>query len=48
MGRFCVDRHKMAINLGFVDTHAGRVPLKELWEQKWHRTFAPNPLISVP
>jgi prepilin-type N-terminal cleavage/methylation domain-containing protein len=48
MGRFCIDRHKMAINLGFVDTHAARVPLKELWEQKWHRTFVPNPLVSLP
>ena len=48
MGRFCVDRHKMAINLGFVDTHAERVSLKYLWAQKWHRTFAPNPNVSLP
>jgi len=48
MGRFCVDRHKMAINLGYVDTHAARVPLQELWSQRWHRTFAPNPTVTLP
>ncbi|MBM4027760.1 MAG: type II secretion system protein [Planctomycetes bacterium] len=48
MGRFCIDRHRMAINLGFVDTHAERVPLKELWAQKWHRGFVPNPEITLP
>jgi len=48
MGRFCVDRHKMAINIGFVDTRVERVPLKDLWIQKWHRTFAPNPNVSLP
>jgi len=48
MGRFCLDRHKMAINLGFADSHVERVPLKELWLHKWHRTFAPNPAVVVP
>ena len=48
MGRFCVDRHKMAINLGFADTHVERVPLNELWLQRWHRTFVPNPAVSMP
>ena len=48
MGRFCIDRHNGAINLGFVDTHVDRVPLKELWTLKWHRRFIPNPDISLP
>ena len=48
MGRFCVDRHKMAINVGFVDTHTERVPLKDLWTLKWHRSFAPNSTVSIP
>ena len=48
MGRFCVDRHREAINLGFVDSRVDRVPLKELWLLKWHRTFAPNPDIVLP
>jgi prepilin-type N-terminal cleavage/methylation domain-containing protein len=47
MGRFCVDRHRTAINLGYVDTHVARVPLEELWTQKWHRTFAPGPPVSL-
>ncbi len=48
MGRFCIDRHKDAINLGFVDTHVDRVPLKELWSLKWHRRFISNTDISFP
>ena len=46
MGRFCIDRHKNAINIGFVDTHAERVPLKDLWLKKWHRNFKPTAEIS--
>jgi len=48
MGRFCVDRHREAINLGFVDSRVDRVPLRELWLQKWHRAFIPNPDIDLP
>jgi len=48
MGRFCVDRHKKAINVGFVDTHVDRVPLKELWTLSWHQHFIPNPDVTIP
>ena len=48
MGRFCVDRHKIAINVGFVDTRVDRVPLRELWTLQWHHHFTPNPDISIP
>ncbi len=48
MGRFCIDRHKMAVNLGFVDSRVERVPLKELWIQKWHRHFIGNSDVSIP
>ena len=48
MGCFCVDRHKKAINVGFVDSHTGRVPLEELWALKWHKHFRPNYDISIP
>ena len=48
MGRFCVDRHRQSINLGFVDSRVDRVPLNELWLQKWHQTFTPNPDITLP
>ena len=48
MARFCIDRHKKATNIGFVDTHVERVPLEELWTLKWHRRFKPNYDVSIP
>ncbi|MBW7992625.1 MAG: type II secretion system protein [Planctomycetes bacterium] len=48
MGRFCVDRHKKATNIGFVDSHVERVYLQELWTQKWHQKFKPNDNVSIP
>ena len=48
MGRFCVDRHKTAINVGFVDSRVERVYLEELWTLKWHQHFEPNRDISLP
>ncbi|UCG59979.1 MAG: type II secretion system protein [Phycisphaerales bacterium] len=48
MGRFCVDRHKRAINVGFVDSRVDRVPLEELWTLKWHQNFIPNPDVAIP
>jgi len=39
VGRYCLDRHNMAINMGFVDGHVEGVPLEELWKLKWHRGF---------
>ena len=47
MGRFCIDRHQNAINIGFVDTHVKRVPLKDLWQQKWHKDFKPTSEIKT-
>jgi prepilin-type N-terminal cleavage/methylation domain-containing protein/prepilin-type processing-associated H-X9-DG protein len=48
MGRFCVDRHKKATNIGYVDSHVERVRLHELWTLKWHRRFLPNYDVSIP
>jgi len=48
MGRFCVDRHNKAINIGFVDSRAERVSLEELWILKWHQRFKPNNDVSIP
>ena len=48
MGRFCVDRHKKATNIGFVDSHVDRIYLKSLWALKWHQKFMPNDDISIP
>ncbi|HUU20403.1 MAG TPA: type II secretion system protein [Sedimentisphaerales bacterium] len=48
MGRFCIDRHKKAINIGFVDSSVERVYLEELWTLKWHQHFRPNYDVSMP
>jgi len=48
MGRFCIDRHKKAINIGFVDSRVERVTLEELWALKWHQHFKPNSDVSIP
>ncbi len=37
--RFCVNRHRGAVNGLFVDFSVRRVGLKELWKLKWHRSF---------
>jgi len=42
MGRFCIDRHDMAINVAFLDGNARTTPLHELWQLRWHRTFVPG------
>lgn len=42
MTRFCLDRHKGAINMTFMDGSVRRVDLKELWRLKWHRSFNTN------
>ena len=48
MGRFCVDRHKKATNIGFVDSRVERVRLEELWILKWHQRFKPSSDVSIP
>jgi prepilin-type N-terminal cleavage/methylation domain-containing protein len=47
MGRFCIDRHKKAVNIGFTDTSVERVYLEDLWTLKWHRRFESNPEVSI-
>ena len=39
MGRYCIDRHDMAINVGMLDASASRVPLGDLWGLKWSKNF---------
>lgn len=48
MGRFALDRHRGGINVGFVDGHAARVPVKGLWSLNWHRDFEPNYSVKLP
>ncbi len=45
MGRFCIDRHDMAINVSFVDGHVDKVPLGELWTLMWHKGFSPSTVV---
>jgi prepilin-type N-terminal cleavage/methylation domain-containing protein/prepilin-type processing-associated H-X9-DG protein len=39
LGRICIDRHNMAVNVSFVDGHVGKVPLSKLWSLNWNRKF---------
>ena len=47
MGRFCIDRHRHAINMAFVDGHVSRVELQDLWTLRWHRQSQPKD-VKVP
>jgi prepilin-type N-terminal cleavage/methylation domain-containing protein/prepilin-type processing-associated H-X9-DG protein len=44
----CMARHGRAINVVFLDGHARRVPLEELWQLKWHRQFVPTRVTLPP
>ena len=39
IGRYCIDRHRKKTCCVFLDGHARKVALKELWTLKWHRSF---------
>lgn len=43
MGRVCIDRHNLAINIAYANGAAGAVPLGDLWTQNWHSNFEPYP-----
>jgi prepilin-type N-terminal cleavage/methylation domain-containing protein/prepilin-type processing-associated H-X9-DG protein len=42
MDRFCIDRHRGAINGLFLDFSVREIGLKELWRLKWHREYDTN------
>jgi prepilin-type N-terminal cleavage/methylation domain-containing protein len=44
---FCIDRHRMAINVDFLDGHAERVALPDLWRLRWNNDFKPRD-VEVP
>lgn len=46
--RIVLDRHSLAINIVFRDTHAERVPLKRLATYEWHRGFERVAEITLP
>jgi len=39
MRPFCISRHGRGINVAFLDGHAKRVPLEELWKLQWNREW---------
>ncbi len=39
LGRFCINRHRLATNLGYADGHAQRVLLKRLTDQRWSNLY---------
>jgi prepilin-type processing-associated H-X9-DG protein len=47
IGRFCIARHGMAVNVGFVDGHASTVQLPDLWRLPWHKQWN-TMLINFP
>jgi prepilin-type processing-associated H-X9-DG protein len=42
---FCLDRHERAVNLVFLDGHAERVPLAQLWKLKWNNHFVARDVV---
>lgn len=42
---YCLDRHSRAVNAVFVDGHAERVPLADLWKLKWNNSFTPRDVV---
>lgn len=48
MRRFTVDRHRQAINAGFVDGHAEKVDIVKLWTLQWNNDFATRTDIVLP
>lgn len=42
LGRFCIDRHNMAVNIGFIDGSVNKLKLGNLWGLKWNKLYAPT------
>lgn len=47
MGRFCIDRHSLAINVSFQGGNVEKVPLSGLWKMMWHKGFVPRE-VEIP
>lgn len=45
MAHFCIDRHFHAINVAFLDGHAERVTLEDLWKLRWNNLFRPTQVV---
>jgi prepilin-type processing-associated H-X9-DG protein len=42
---YCINRHQMAVNIVFLDGHAERVLLADLWQQMWTESFVPRSVV---
>ncbi|MBI9017644.1 MAG: type II secretion system protein [Phycisphaerae bacterium] len=38
--RVCLDRHSMKIQAVYIDGSANKVPLKKIWELRWHKGWS--------
>ena len=45
MSYYCIDRHRRAVNIVFVDGHAAHVPLEELWKLQWNSDFSARDVV---
>ena len=45
MWRFCIARHRRAINIVFLDGHGENVALERLWQLKWNNLFQPRDVV---
>jgi prepilin-type processing-associated H-X9-DG protein len=45
MAYYCLDRHFHAVNIAFLDGHAERINLEELWKLRWNNAFVPSNVV---
>ena len=48
MQRFTVDRHGMAVNVGFVGGHVDKIDIEDLWMLRWNKKFGIRGDIQMP
>jgi prepilin-type N-terminal cleavage/methylation domain-containing protein len=41
MGRYCINRHAMTVNVCIVGGNVEKIPLNKLWTLKWHKGYLP-------
>jgi prepilin-type N-terminal cleavage/methylation domain-containing protein/prepilin-type processing-associated H-X9-DG protein len=41
MGRLCIDRHRHAVNVVYLDGHAVTTQLRDLWSIRWNVKYVP-------
>lgn len=47
IGRFCIDRHDMAVNFAFTDAHVEEIALAELWTLNWYKGYKTDFTIEI-